>query len=143
MAINRFRRFTLYPGDLDLRFFKIKLFGETPSVRTVKTIYEPALFFIAGLVLTIAGQKVGALLQWCSIFYSLGWIGAFKKGDDFMDDTHDDDILCKEKSAFVNNEINNKKGVRYCMHRPDSRQEREEVFEKFLYKDNAETTYVS
>ena len=115
-----FARYGLYSGDIHPRFFTLHPLGHKPSVRAVEIFYEPAIFFLAGLVLWFLGQKLGVLLMVSSVFYGLSYAGAYKKGDDFVMAKIDEMILNEEyEDAFVNGNYNNARGARYYISRPN------------------------
>lgn len=115
-----FARFSLYSGDIHPRFFTLHPLGQRPSIRAVEIFYEPAVFFVAGLVLWFLGQKLGVLLMVSSVFYGLSYAGAYKKGDDFVMDKIDEMILNEEyEDAFVNGNYNNARGARYYISKPN------------------------
>ncbi|MES1161134.1 MAG: hypothetical protein ABUM51_10280 [Bacteroidota bacterium] len=119
-GVYDFARVTTYSGDIHPRFFTLHPLGQKPSVRAVEIFYEPAVFFVAGLVLWFFGQKLGVLFMVSSIFYGLSYAGAYKKGDDFVMDKIDEMILNEEyEDAFVNGNYNNARGARYYISRPN------------------------
>ncbi len=69
----------------------------TDDSRFMETVLEPALFAILGIVLMIFGQSLGYLLLINSIIYAIGYMAAYKEGDDFVMDTLDESIA---KEAF-------------------------------------------
>lgn len=138
-SVFDFGRFSLSSGDINPLFFKIRFSGKKPSVRMIETVYEPALFFILGLLLRLMDDSLGPLLVWCSIFYSLGYVGAYKRGDDFVKDKIDE-MICNEEmeNAFVKDEENNKRGVRIRTEKPTSEEMRTDLVESFVvYQDEA------
>lgn len=97
-----FGRFSKYAGDIHPLFRKINLWGWTPNERTIETILEPAVFLITGLLLHWIGFAIGMLLIVSSIFYSLSYFGAYQKGDNFIKDMIDQEIINMElDNAFV------------------------------------------
>jgi hypothetical protein len=141
-SVFDFGKFSLYSGDIHPMFFRVKLFGKKVNVRQVETFVEPAAFFIVGLMLAMMGQKLGYLLEWCSIFYSLGYIAAYKRGDDFVMDLIDEKIMNEEKlKVIVEGEENNARGVRFYMRRPTTREAREKLAEQMTYTASDAPTY--
>lgn len=115
-----FARYSLSTGDINPVFFNFHPLGLRPSVRSVEVYYEPAAFFIIGIVLTFLGQRLGSLLMVSSIFYGLSYAGAYKKGTDFILDKIDEIILNEDlEDAFINDNVNPSRGARYYMDRPD------------------------
>lgn len=112
-------RYSLSTGFINEFFFRFHPAGLRPSVRSVETFYEPVVFFLAGLVLSFLGQRIGSLLMVSSVFYSLSYLGAYWKGDNFFLDQTDQRILSRQyEDAFINGNYNNAQGVRYYMSRP-------------------------
>lgn len=141
-SVFDFGRFSLSAGDIHPMFFRIKLFGRQVNPRQVETLIEPAAFFIAGVLLAMMGQRLGYLLEWCSIFYSLGYVAAYKRGDDFVMNLIDDKIMAEETENFaMRDEENNARGVRFYMQRPTSKEAREKLAAEMAYTASDEPTY--
>jgi hypothetical protein len=132
-SVFDFKKFSLYSGDIDHRFLDFNLFG-TPSLRRVETLYEPGLFFLAGVILKMTGQPLGILLMVCALFYSLSYLAAYKQGDDLLQDLIDEKLMNEEfRGAFVNELLGHQtRGVRYYMNKPSSPELREEMEEYFM-----------
>jgi len=96
-------KFSYYNGDIDDRFFNVKIKGQKPTRRQVCTLIEPAFFLLIGIVFTLLFQKIGPLIIFCSICYSLGYVGEYVRGDHFIMDTIDQ-MICNEefRESFVN-----------------------------------------
>jgi hypothetical protein len=124
-----FAKFSKYSGDIHPLFKKINILGWTPDIRTIETLLEPALFFIIGFVFNEIGFKLGGLLMFVGVFYSFGYLAAYKSGDDFVMDTIDKIILGEEKqNAFVHGmDAEECRGVRFYAERPTLRKDREQV----------------
>lgn len=130
-----FKRFSLYTGDIDNRFYKIEFFGKA-TARKIEIYYEPALFFIAGILLKFMGQPVGLLFIICSVLYSISYAAAYKEGDDFVLDKIDE-IIQNEKlhNAFVGEDtLSNNGGFRWYGERPNTKEGRENLF-KSIFED--------
>lgn len=137
-----FGRCSTYSGDIDERFFLSHSFDKEPSVRTVEVYHEPALFFIAGIILTIIGQRLGILLIISSILYSVSYAGAYKKGTDFLKDTIDEMLYNEDvEDTFVNGVYNNRRGVRYYAERPDDINLRRKLADSFTEDDGVEISF--
>ncbi|MCR8561039.1 hypothetical protein KXD93_25505 [Mucilaginibacter sp. BJC16-A38] len=97
-----FAKFSYYNGDIDDRFYNIKIKGKEINRRLICTLIEPAFFCLIGIVLSILMQKVGILILFCSMCYSLGYIGEYVRGDHFIMDTIDKMISNEEMvNSFV------------------------------------------
>ena len=138
-SVFDFGKFSLYSGDIDPRFFNLHPFGKKPTIRQVETLFEPALFFAAGGALWLIGQKLGVLLMTCSVFYGLGYAGAYKKGDDFVMDKIDEMILNEDlEDVFVNDVVNSERGVRFYADKPDDKTLRRKLADAMVEDGPAE-----
>lgn len=143
-SVFDFGKFSLYSGAIHPFFFTIKLFGKKATVRSIECFYEPAVFFILGLLLSLMGQPVGSLLSWCSIFYALSYKGAYKIGDDYVRKMINGIIYNEEmERMFVDGDDEERRGVRIRARRPNSREDREKVFDAFFEGADEEPTLVS
>lgn len=144
-SVFDFGRFSLCTGDIHPLFYKLKIFGKTPSIRKIEIWCEPALFFLIGLLLGLTGQRVGGLLMDCSILYALSYAAAYKQGDDFVMDKIDETIMNEElENAFVNDATSdNTRGVRFYSHKPDAKSLRRKVAESMIENsaNSSETVY--
>lgn len=133
-SVYNFGRFSLCTGDINSKFFHVRLFGKSTTPRQVETILEPALFFVSGLLLIFMGQKLGWLLFISSIFYSLGYAGAYRNGDNFVLDRIDEMILNEEmEDSFVNDEDSSQtRGVRFYTKKPNDADLRRKVADTFI-----------
>lgn len=135
-SVFDFGRYSLSSGDIHPLFRKLKWFGKKPSVRLIETVYEPAFFLVIGFVLAKMEIKVGYFIMLCSAIYSLGYIGAYQRGDDFIKDKIDEMICNQEmENVFVNDEDTNTRGVRFRAEKPASRQLRKELAEEFVVEE--------
>ncbi len=136
-SVYDFGRFSLCAGDINPVFYKLNFWGKATS-RKIEIFYEPALFFIAGIILMFIGQKLGLLLIISSIFYSLSYAGAYKNGDNFVLDKIDEMIISEEtEKAFVyDEEINNTRGVKFRIRKPNGEDLRRRVAETFIEEDD-------
>ncbi len=144
-SVFDFARFSLTTGNIHPFFFNVQVMGIKASVRTIETVLEPAAFFIIGFILYQFGQNVGMLLIVCSIFYGIGYAGAYKLGDDFVMD-HIDELIMNEQmqGAFVEDLSTDKtKGVRFYMRKPTTREGREWVGDSFFEDDDNEAAAAS
>lgn len=137
-SVFDFERFSLYSGDIDSRFFRPPFIKNTPTVRRVEILYEPALFFIIGLFLWLLGQSLGWLLVIGSIIYSISYAAMYKQGDDFITDKIDEMILNEElEDALVGDlDASQTRGVRLYFDKPGSEELRRKVAPTFLEKDD-------
>lgn len=95
-SVYNFDKYSLYSGDTLPFFYNLNIGGKSGNSRLIETLLEPAPFFIAGLLLNAIGQKLGGLLMVSSVIYSLGYMGAYASGDNFIMDKIDE-IICNEE----------------------------------------------
>lgn len=136
-SVFDFGKFSLYAGDINPNFYKIQLFGKKAGIREIETLYEPATFFILGLILNYLGQNVGMLLMVSSVAYSISYMAAYQSGDNFVMD-HIDEVIMNEEleNAFVNDLPGEKtRGVRFHMDKPASKNMRSKLSETFIEND--------
>lgn len=130
-----FSRFSKYAGDIHPLFRKINLWGWTPDDRMIETLLEPALFFGAGLFLNSIGFALGTLLIVVSVFYSVSYLAAYHKGDDFVMDRIDEAIMNEEmENAFVYGKSSEEtRGVKFYAQKPKLRAERERIAKDMIH----------
>lgn len=127
-AQRDFSRYSLSEGDILPFFFTLKVFGKELNLRQIVIYAEPGLFLVAGILLHLFHQKVGILLEVCSIVSGLSYAGAYSKGDDYVlnivDQMHMSNAL---SDAFMNDNPNNKAGVRFYADKPNNEDLRQKV----------------
>lgn len=138
-SVFDFGRFSLCTGDIHPFFFGLKIGGKPISVRAIEILCEPSVFFAAGILLWLLSQPLGGLLVFSSIFYALGYAGAYRNGDNFVMDKIDEMILNQEtERAFIEDEATeNTRGVRFYAKKPNSRELREQVADSMIEDDDA------
>ncbi|MEA5260311.1 hypothetical protein VB264_21105 [Arcicella aquatica] len=139
-----FARFSLSPGVINPAFYDFNINGETPTTRQVCTLLEPAFFLGVGIVLALLQQRVGYLLIFCSIVYSLSWMGAYYRGDQFVMDKIDELIVNEELvDSFVNGrEPEETRGFGHYGKIPDNIDFRRKVVNSFFEDDGDEPVQV-
>lgn len=143
-SVFDFGKLSLYSGDIDPRFFSIQPFGKRPTIRQVETLIEPALFCAAGCAFWAIGQRLGPLLIISSIFYSLSYAGAYKKGDNFVMDKIDEMILNEDlEETFIDGLVNPVRGVRFYGERPNDKRLRRKLADAMIEGEDGveEVTY--
>lgn len=136
-SVFDFAKFSLHTGDINPRFYKIKLFGKVPDTRLVETLYEPAFFFFIGIALYLMAQMVGLLLVVSAILYRLSYIGAYRLGDDFVMDKIDE-MICNEEifGSFVEDkDASQTRGVRYYGRKPNDESVRRKLIDSFIEEE--------
>jgi hypothetical protein len=128
-SVFDFAKFSLYSGKINPFFFTIPVNGKKPTIRIVETVIEPLPFLILGIVLFFLHQPLGSLLILTSLFYGMGYVAAYHRGDDFVMDKIDEIISNEElKKAFVDGlDDSETRGFRFLGHRPDDPEIRRQI----------------
>ena len=85
-----FNKYSLSNGRINPLFFKLRLPWRKTDRRLVETFFEPAFFFIVGLILwKLLHQSIGHVLVICSVFYGLGYVADYANGDNYVLDKID------------------------------------------------------
>lgn len=143
-SILRYREVKRNPTVFDFKRFSMSTGYSLPvftnlsgNSRLIETVFEPLPFFLGGLVLTFAGQSLGLLLIFCSICYSLSYMGAYYQGDQFVMDTIDEMIMNEEtKNSFVgNDDPSETRGVRFFAKKPRSIDDRERLADAMIQEE--------
>lgn len=102
-SVFDFAKFSLYSGTINPLFFRIQLPWRKTDMRLVETIFEPAFFFVAGLILwKLLGQSIGLVIVISSLFYAGGYMADYAAGDNFVMDKIDEIIANEElEKSFV------------------------------------------
>ncbi len=136
-SVFDFARFSQSGGNIYPIFYKLKLFGEEPSIRTIEIFYEPLPFFIFGALLTWAeiGTFLGPVLTFSSLLYCLSHAGGYMIGDYFIMDRIDE-IICNEDltDAFVKDKPSPRGFVWYGK-KPTTEDLREEYVEDIAFEE--------
>jgi hypothetical protein len=133
------QRYTLSSGEVNSWFHELNLFGGAPSIRTISIYLEPAVFLIAGIILTAAKQHIGVVLIVCSVIYSLNWSARYYLGDQFIMDKIDETI-CNEElvNVFVDGKLPGEaRGFDMHTRRPNDREFRRKVAESMIEDEPA------
>jgi len=136
-SVFDFARFSLSTGEINDRFYQFKIRGKVPDPRTIATVLEPAFFLAIGIVLAILQQKVGVLLIFSSIFYSLGYRGAYYQGDMYIMDKIDE-MICNEElsNSFVDDQQpKDTRGFYAYGRRPSNAAFRKQVVDSFFEEE--------
>jgi len=106
-----FNKSSLSNGRINPLFFKLRLPWRKADTRLVETFFEPAFFFIVGLILwKLLHQSIGLVVIISSIFYSLGYIADYSSGDNYVMDKVDEMIGNEGlKESFVDGVANDTK----------------------------------
>ncbi|PSR55786.1 hypothetical protein AHMF7605_25625 [Adhaeribacter arboris] len=137
-SVFDFARYSLSAGRIHPIFYAIRIGGKPVDKRGIEIILEPAPFFLIGLLLLWMDQRVGMLLITSSIVYSLSYIAAYHKGDDFIMDKIDE-MICNEElvSAFVDElDASQTRGVHFYGHKPADPGTRRQLAKAFIEEDD-------
>ncbi len=91
-----------------------------------------------GLVLWFLDLDVGILLMVCAVLYSLSYMAAYHKGDQFIMDQIDE-MICNEElvSSFVDElDSSQTRGVNFYGRRPADPNTRRRVADRFMDDDD-------
>ena len=144
-SVFDFERFSLDPGQPFPFFYKIKLFGKTPSTRTVECYFEPLFCFIIGfLLLLIHEYLTGAIIIVCAICYFIGAMASAIRGDHFVMDTIDE-IICNQDMAetYVQDEERSPRGVPFFPKKPSTAALRQEFIDHIQDDDEDDAVAAS
>ncbi|WP_421825930.1 hypothetical protein [Larkinella sp.] len=129
--------FTKSSGFVHPRFLNFHFRGKQVTPRTIETVLEPGFFFIIGFNLWIFGQPLGHLLAICSIFYSLSYRAAYRRGDHYIWDKTDEWICNRVLApAFLEGRnANESLGFQFRGHRPANPEMREQIVKTFFEEE--------
>lgn len=121
-------RCSIYTGDIHPFFFDLHPFGRKVTARQVECFFEPFVFFIAGYILNLMGQRIGILFIISGVFYALGYVGMYRKADNYLKDIMDEQVYASEmENVILNDNPNNAKGVRVHGSRPNDPNTRKQL----------------
>lgn len=137
-SVYDFAKYSLYSGDVHPFF--VNLSPGKPNWRKIETLYEPAPFIAAGIVLLLIGQPLGWLLLVSGISYMGGYNLAYIQGDHFIMDKIDEIIMNEELTkVFVDDaDAKDSRGVRFQGRKPTGSEMRQKVNE-MLYEETSAT----
>lgn len=140
-SVYDFAKFSLYKGKLNPLFYKINIPFIKTTDRVIECLYEPAVFFIAGLFFYLIGQKLGILLMVTSLLYSYSYVAFYRAGDNFVMDKIDEMISNEEiEKAFVDDvDEEDTRGFSFRGRRPTSAEMRRQILPMFTEQDDVLT----
>lgn len=113
--LNGFSRFSRAIGVLTPEFkMLLKKLPFEPTSRQREILVEPGFFLFCGLFLSLIGQYVGVALIVSALLYSISYFVAYRKADDFIQDTMDTIAANElfENEFLVGKDISDKSGFR-------------------------------
>jgi hypothetical protein len=142
-SVFDFKRFSLSPGNSLLVDPNYR--GKIPAwfihnPRRIATVSEPGLFFLAGLLLLLAGQSIGTILLVCSIIYSLSYVATYRMGDNLVMDHIDNIIASEEMDRSFSQDLppSETRGFATPGRRPADPNYRRKVAQSFMEPDDDE-----
>lgn len=97
-----FSKCSRYTGDINYRFYQLRIWGIEPTLFTISTLLEPSIFFGLGVVLALLGQPIGFVLIANSIIYSLSYVAAFESGRRYLQGKINNGIAMEELESVYN-----------------------------------------
>ena len=135
-----FGRFSLSSGYIHPFFLNLKIGGRPADIRTIETLLEPGCCAALGLLLVIMRQPIGSILLFCSLFYAMSYVAAYRQGDHFVMDKIDE-MICNEEmvNAFVEGrDASQTRGVSFYGRRPADPDTRRKLVDTFIDDDTVE-----
>lgn len=141
-SVFDFGRYSLYSGDFNPTLYSLMGNSANANARLYETIVEPLPFFFGGFFLAWTGQSLGYLLMLSSVLYSLSYVAAYRKGDNFVMDKIDEMIMNEElEKAFVDDlDPTQTRGIRFYGRKPTSDDLRRKLSESFTEDDEKGTS---
>lgn len=133
-----FTRYSKSSGITHPWIYDLEINGWKPSERQMEILVEPALPFIAGMMLWILSQPIGLIIMCCAIIYSCSYAADYYLGDVYIMNTIDIIIVNREKEAiFVfDKKPEDTAGVRFRGERPSSQEMRTGLYENAIKEDD-------
>jgi hypothetical protein len=143
-SVFDFGKFSLSAGLALPFFFKVKVFDKFLTVRQISTYGEPLIFFVPGLLLFSLGHLLGMLFMVCAVVYSLGYMGAYRVGDDYVMDIIDDRICNEEiyNSFVMQKKPEETRGFQFMGNGPSAFEMREQLAHYFVDDDEEPAAFV-
>ncbi|MBS1596074.1 MAG: hypothetical protein JST90_17310 [Bacteroidetes bacterium] len=138
-SVYDFAKFSLYGGEVNSLFSEFGKKDGKIDWRKVETLYEPAPFLAAGIVLWLIGQPLGILLTVSALLYTAGYNLAYLEGDHFVMDRIDERLMNAELTEIFVNDVEPKdaKYVNFRGRKPNDPELRKKVAETFQEEDSA------
>lgn len=137
-SVFDFAKFSLYKGNINPFFYRIKLPLIETTPRVVECILEPAVFFIAGVFFWLIGQNLGILLIVISLLYAYSYVAFYREGDHFVMDKIDQIISNEElEAAFVLDKNDEEtRGFTFRGRKPKTETMRRQILPLFTQEDD-------
>jgi hypothetical protein len=130
------KRFSLSEGSPHPFFRNINIPGVRTTPRLVSTVLEPGVFLLAGIILSVMDQPIGAVFIACAIVYSLGYVGAYYLAEHFIMDKIDE-MICNEElhRIFVKDE-EPERGFEFRSKRPTDKKKGKRLYDDYMDSRN-------
>lgn len=128
-SVFDFARFSKDPGKSLSLFKRIKIFGKTPTQRTIDVWLEPLLCFGIGLILVIMSQRMtGMVIVFCSLCYFISNYSFALRADHFIMDQIDL-IICNQDwtETVMQNKDVSPRGMPFSAKKPSTKELRENL----------------
>ena len=132
-------RFSLSMGTPLPIFYE---YGFTNKI--IRTVLEPAPAFIIGGLLWLMGDRLGELLVFCSVVYSLSHVAAYDQGNNYIL-TQIDEWICQQELTNSFREAKDPRytrGFEFVQDIPGDKQTRERIINAFWQDDDDEAPEV-
>lgn len=130
-SVFDFKRFSLDPGKSLPFFHRIKIFGKTPTQRTIDVYLEPLLCLLVGFLLILGSQYMtGTVIFICSLCHFISNLSFAIRGDHFIMDKIDQ-IICNQdlSETFVQDRDMSPRGVPFYAQKPTTKELREGILD--------------
>ena len=136
-SVFDFARYSLANGEVYPSLRKLRFADRDLDIRTIQTIIEPGIFFVAGAILIFMDQKLlGGVLAVSSVLFSLSYEAAYHFGEQMVMDEIDKIILSEDMvKAFVDeDDPSQTRGVHFFGRKPADKGMRQRVMNSMSRK---------
>lgn len=136
-SVFDFARYSLANGEVHPSLRKLRFADRDLDIRTIHTIIEPGIFFVAGAILIFMDQKLlGGVLAVSSVLFSLSYEAAYHFGEQMVMDEIDKIILSEDMvKAFVDeDDPSQTRGVQFFGRKPAEKEMRRRVINNISRK---------
>lgn len=126
------KRFSKSEGSFHPKLKDLRFGDKQPNPKVMVTVVEPVLFFVPGAILALAQQPIGLLFMVCAVVYSLGYLGAYYKADNFMMDKIDDMITNEELGRVFLEDKEPERGFEFYGKRPADPDLSRKLYEEYI-----------
>lgn len=135
-----FSKYSISSGRIHRYFYdtEFPVIGKA-NRRIIECYLEPLPFFVGGLLLMLLQQSIGNLLVFSSIMYSLGYMAAYRIGDNYILDKIDEIISNRnlEKTFLYDKDESETEGFSMTGNKPDDLEARRQLLPLLLGEANS------